>query len=337
MSKRRRPYAAHFIALCGLALTCTVHPAFAGSTDPLAEVRSTLATSDAQLDLARAKIAIDRLIDPSIDEAQTLRQLDALTRGIQARIPTGATRRETLRILVESLSRPGPWNESRPFRYDLDDPFGRDIRNKLLATYLDTRRGNCVSMPVLFVVLAQRIGLESTLAVAPHHLFARVKDDSGRWINIEATSFGTKTDDSYRTELNIAPAAVTSGIYLRTLSRKESLAVMMETLMEQYANVGANEQRLSVADMILRSDSRNVSAMLHKGSACGRLARQRYANKSQQELSQAQQHDLAALGRCNADTFARAEALGWREEQQADAAKYRRGIDQVKLTQGRNP
>ena len=41
----------------------------------------------------------------------------------------------------------GTWNTNRPFVYDHDDPYGHDLRNKLLATYLDTRRGNCGSMP----------------------------------------------------------------------------------------------------------------------------------------------------------------------------------------------
>ncbi|QWP76103.1 hypothetical protein J5226_21305 [Lysobacter sp. K5869] len=337
MRKRRRWRAPQFFAACGLALAFAVPSAIASPSDPLAQVRRVLATPDAQLDLARAKIAIDRLIDPRTDEAVTLRQLDSLTRAIQARIPVGASRREKLRILVDSLAQPGPWNDARPFRYDLDDPFGEDIRNKLLATYLATRKGNCVSMPILFAILAQRIGLDASLAVAPHHLFARAKVDGGQWVNIEATSFGTKTDDSYRKELNITATAIKSGIYLRTLSPKESLGVTLETLLEHYSKSGANEQRLAVADMVLKSDPRNVSAILHRGSACGRLARKRYDGQPQQALTPAQQQDLAALASCNSAAFAKAEALGWRAEQQKEKAKYRRGVNQAKLNQGRNP
>ncbi|MEI2454557.1 transglutaminase family protein [Lysobacter firmicutimachus] len=268
-----------------------------------------------------------------------LRQIDLLSKQVLARVPTGASNRAKLEVLVTSLAQPGPWNDYRSFRYDLEDPFGKNIRNKFLSTYLATRKGNCVSMPVLFVIVAQRIGLEATLSAAPHHVFARVKGDGGKWVNVEATSFGTKSDNSYQIELNITPRAVQSGIYLRTLTRKETIAVMLETLMEHYNETGAQARRLALTDLVLEQDPRNVAAILHRGSACTRLAKQRFADLrvSPDALSRAQRQDFERLGRCNADAFAKAEALGWREETKADNANYRRGIDQVKVNQGRQP
>ncbi len=306
--------------------------------DQMSPLRSLLQAPESAVDLAKAKVMIDRMIDPAIDEAATLRKIDMLASRIRARIPADANRRAKLEILVNSFTQSGPWNDYRPFRYDLDDPFGKNIRNKLLSTYLATRKGNCVSMPVLFVIISQKVGLEATLSNAPSHVFARVKTDEGTWFNVEATGFGTKSDAGYRTEFHIAPRAVESGIYLRTLTRRQSLGVVIETLMEHYGKTGQQERRMALADTLLRLDPKNVAAMLHKGSACSRQLKERYIGKYQSldQLPQAQRQDFEILGRCNSDSFAKAEALGWREETQAENASYRRSIEQVKARQGGN-
>lgn len=305
--------------------------------DPLSPLRSLLQTPESTVDLAKAKVMIDRMIEPTVDEAATLRQIDTLASRIRARIPEGANRRAKLEILVDSFTQPGPWNDFRPFRYDLDDPFGKNLRNKLLSTYLATRKGNCISMPILFAIVSQKVGLEATLSTAPLHVFARVKTDEGTWFNVEATSFGTKTDSRYRTDFHITPSAVESGIYLRTLSRRQSLGVVLGTLMEHYSQSGQQERRMALADLVLRLDPKNVAAILHKGSACSRVLKERYIGRHKPaQLSQSQRQDYETLGRCNAESFAKAEALGWREETQAEDASYRRGIERVKAQQGGN-
>lgn len=319
-------------------LTTTGTALAAPSTpSPVAFAQDILATPEAKLDLAKTKIAIDRLIDPSIEDSDVLRRIDDLASQIRARIPAGASQRTKLEILIDSLKQAGPWNDYRPFRYDLDDPFGKDIRNKLLSTYLATRKGNCVSMPVLLVIVGQKIGLDATLSAAPHHLFARVKTDGGVWMNVEATSFGAKADSGYQTDFRITKRAMQSGIYLRTLTHRQSAGVMLETLMEHYNKAGSQERRLALANTVLRFDPKNVAAMLHKGSACSRLINQRYIGKYQsaEQMSQAQRQDFETLGRCNANAFSEAEALGWREEDRNDKANYRHSIDQVKSNQGR--
>jgi regulator of sirC expression with transglutaminase-like and TPR domain len=310
--------------------------AAASNGDPLRPLRALLQAPEIPLDLATAKLEVDRLIDPSIDRAQTLRQIETLAARIRARIPAGASRRMKLEILVHSFTQPGPWNDFRPFRYDLDDPFGDDIRNKLLSTYLATRKGNCVSMPILFVIVSQKVGLEATLSTAPRHVFARVKTDEGTWFNVEVTSFGAKTDSRYRTDFRITPRAVDSGIYLRTLSRRQSLGVVFETLMEHDGKTGRQERRMALADLVLRLDSKNVAALLHKGSACARLIKARYSRRypSPDQISEPQRRDFETLARCNLDNIAKAEALGWREETAAENAAYRRSIEQAKTNQG---
>jgi len=58
----------------------------------------------------------------------------------------------------------GVWNGNKPFMYDLDDPPGENPKNRLLTKYIDTRKGNCVCMPTLFLEYADlmlRLNLKS--------------------------------------------------------------------------------------------------------------------------------------------------------------------------------
>ena len=130
--------------------------------------------------MAQAKSVIDRLIDPSIDSDAVLREVDALVAATKARTPTMASKRGRTDVLLSTLYKPGAWNGNHPFSHDLSDPMGSNRRNKLLATYLASRKGNCVSMPILVAIVGQRLGLNTALATAPEHLLVKFVDDQGQ-------------------------------------------------------------------------------------------------------------------------------------------------------------
>jgi regulator of sirC expression with transglutaminase-like and TPR domain len=157
-----------------------------GAPSAVATVRQLLSQSDESLDFAHAAAALDKLVDPSAGGDRTLAEVDRLTgfaRQIARPAPTENRTLSALRIL---LHRAGPWNGGRPFSYD--HAAFKDPSLKLISNYLRTRRGNCVSMPILFLILADRLGIDAGLALAPSHLFVRVKDVGGVEINLETTS-----------------------------------------------------------------------------------------------------------------------------------------------------
>ena len=299
-------------------------------------VAALLKTPDAMLDLADAKLLIDQRIDPTIDVLGTHGQLKDLAKRVEARFPAGANDAVKMELLLNSLYQPGPWNDYRPFSYDLDDPFGRVITNKLLPTYLRTRKGNCVSMPILIVVIGQKLGLEITLATAPEHVLAKFHNPvDGQWVNVEAASGGFKLNSSYRRESGITELAMKNEIYLRPLSRRESAAVMTATLMEFYGQSGQQEARIALADLALQINPKDVTAMLQKGNAYFRLMGQGDAASGVSVGSN--QHrlrpDSDALRRSNLFWFEKAEALGWRMPSRPDNEAYRRTIQSVRTAQ----
>lgn len=286
----------------------------APNRDPqLQAVRALTKMREKDIDLAYVTLTIDRVMDPAANDTATLAEVDTLVHDIRGRFRSNASAQEKLTILISSLAQPGPWNSYRAFSYDMADPYGNNIKNKLLRSYLSTRKGNCVSMPVLLVILGQKLGLEMTLATAPEHLLAKSRAGAGPWVNVEATSFGFKRDSSYVQELGITRLAVSNAVYLQPLSKRESIGALLGTLMEFYGDLGKQTHRMAVADMALQLNPKDIVAMLHKGNAYYRLMKSMYLDvyPSQQAIPRAKQAEFAALARGNRIWFQKAEALGW--------------------------
>jgi regulator of sirC expression with transglutaminase-like and TPR domain len=239
-----------------------------GATDV---VRSILSLPDGELDYARAKVTFDSVIDPSVDVEATLSLLDDLAETVRELVAGAQTVDAKLNALRKVLHEAGPWNDHRPFAYDQSDPLGRRMQNKLLHNYLATRLGQCVSMPALFLILAERLGLDASLALAPEHVFVRVLNQ-GRPINLETTSGAHPARDAwYRQKFPITDRSMETGVYLRSLSKREGIAVMACNVAEHLYKQGRFNAVTGVCNLILASHPTDVQTLVCLGSAYGKM------------------------------------------------------------------
>ena len=233
---------------------------------------------------------------------------------------TPALRLDALRTYIY---KPGPWNQNNPFTYDFADPLGHKTPNKLLATYIRTRRGNCVSMPMLFVALAQRLGLDVTLSTAPHHVFVKYRDaETGRWINLETTGSAKPARDVWlRQQLPMTDEAVANGIYMKTLSKREALVVMADIVLVGESERHRYDEMLTVADVLRPYYPNNLTVLLAPAIASDGLAKQEFIDKYPRESDIPPEllGHLDFLAKGASDALNRAYALGWRNT--GDAAK----------------
>lgn len=326
----------HWIAcLIGLCFAVTVSSAWA--SEPLAPLKAQFELPDDQVDYAAAKLAVDRLVDPATDKAAIRRELDRWERVIRANVPAGANGRQTLDALLKTLYTPGSWNEGKPFRYDLDDPLGKQPANKRLATYLATRKGNCVSMPILVAILGQRLGLTITLSTAPGHVMAMFADDTQQaWVYVEATGGGYKRDESYIRETGITQTALDNEIYLRPLHPHESVGVIASTLMEHYAREGDGDALMAVADLVLAANPKDTVAMIWKANAYYLQIQDRYQRPYPKaaDIPADKVPDYQRLSRENLAWFEKAEALGWTQKTPEQEAAYLQSIQREKTKRG---
>ena len=302
----------HSPCLIALAIVCTCSSA--ASADVRSDVKAIFAQDMETIDLARAKLELDRLVMPSVDVEAELAQIDAMTAEIAAMIPAGADSWAKVEVLRRYLFEAGPWNDNPPFAYDMADPYGQIPGNKLLADDLDDRQGNCVTMPILMIVLGQRIGLDITAASAPLHVLVKFRDDEGKLWNLEATSGGFPTrDQHYRDLLPISDRALETGIYLQPLTKAETVAVMAEVVMEDQIGKGRYMDGMAVADIALDHYPLFVQAMVRRGSAAFLILKQDFEAKypSLDAVPEAERPRLDYLLRVNQTMFDKAEGLGW--------------------------
>ncbi|RYH61659.1 MAG: hypothetical protein EON54_09930 [Alcaligenaceae bacterium] len=296
-------------------------------------IQHILKTPEQDLDLVRAKLSIDGMIDASIDKGAISTQLDTMAKGLQDMLPAGASPRVKLEALRHHIYKPTAWNDGRPFEYDLNDPYGENLRNKLLGTYLRTRKGNCVSMPLLFVLLGQKLGLEITVSNAPNHVFVQWRDTDGQLYNLETTSgAGFARDIWMRQQFDMTDQSLKSGIYMQPLSKRETVALMAGTLLEFYGREGRHAERRALAALLLRHSPRNVAAILQKREAVLEIWNQEFARKyhTPRDIPQDKQETFFELYTQIQDLEARALKLGWRPPREAGEIQYRETIRNIK-------
>jgi hypothetical protein len=122
-----------------------------------------------------------------------------------------------------------------PFGYDFDDPFGKEDWSKMFVTKLvKSKKGQCHSLPLLYLILAEQLGVEAYLSFAPQHSYLRLQGANGNWYNLELT-VGRYSSDSWLTGSGFIKAeALLHKLYMDTLGKKEVIADCLFDLAKGY-------------------------------------------------------------------------------------------------------
>jgi hypothetical protein len=122
-----------------------------------------------------------------------------------------------------------------PFRYNFDDFAGdHNWANMFVTTLLETRKGNCHSLPFLYKIVVEELGERTWLALAPNHIYIKLQNKQSGWYNTELTSGQFPTDAWLMASGYIHMDAVSNGIYMDTLSQRQSIALCLVDLAQGY-------------------------------------------------------------------------------------------------------
>jgi hypothetical protein len=122
-----------------------------------------------------------------------------------------------------------------PFGYDFNDVFGHKIRENLFVSkLLETHKGNCHSLPYLYKILCEALGTDANLALAPNHLYIKHKSIKDGWYNTELTSGIFPIDAWVMASGFVHIDAITNGVYMKALNNRESIALVMIDLADNY-------------------------------------------------------------------------------------------------------
>jgi len=216
-----------------------------------------LSAADADLDLAAAALALAPL--DRFDREACLERLDRLCRGIRRRLGGGESPEEVLEVLRRALlpaTRMVGWAERRGSSY--------------LPVVVEGYAGNCLGLTSLYLAVAERLDLPLHAVASPRHVFVRWDDGAVR-LNVDPVSRGAMEPDEHYLDpgpgLRIVPKALESGVYLRSLSKREALGIVLANYSADLLLREKPLEALEMADRSLLLGPRNPSALICRAQA----------------------------------------------------------------------
>lgn len=155
---------------------------------------------------------------------------------------------------------------SFPYLYDFTDFRGEeDITKMFVSKLLRTHKGNCHSMPLLYLILAEELKTQAFLNFAPQHSFVRFQDNKGNWLNVELTNGRLSSDAWVLGSGFIKAEALNSKIYLDTIDKKQTIAFTLFDLSKNYiTKIGMDEFVLKCSNRLLEVFPNSIFGILEK-------------------------------------------------------------------------
>jgi len=124
------------------------------------------------------------------------------------------------------------------------DKSSSDPGNYLLETVLARKKGNCLGLSMLYLSIADRLGLPFRGVYVPSHCFVRYEGKTIRR-NVEFAEGGASWEDErYLREFRIRPGRP----YMVSLAPTEMVGVFLKTLGAGYSRKGREEEALRLYD-----------------------------------------------------------------------------------------
>lgn len=129
--------------------------------------------------------------------------------------------------------------EEEGFTYD---PSPGNTDNYIPGRVLARKCGNCLGLTVLYLALAERLGLPLRAVYLPSHCFLRYEDRGAR-INIETAEKGAAWDDA---RYKLVFGLTDDRPYLRSLGTKETIGVYLKSLGAARSREGRDDEALAL-------------------------------------------------------------------------------------------
>jgi len=150
----------------------------------------------------------------------------------------------------------------KPLQYDFDDFLGKKDYTKMFAIkLLSTGKGQCHSLPLLYLMIAEQLGAKAYLSLAPQHSFIQFVDYKGNILNFETTNGNLVSSNWLLQSGYINSNALKSKIYLDTLSQRKLYAQCLADLLLGYeSKFGYDNFAEQIRQKIMQVNPDNMTA-----------------------------------------------------------------------------
>ncbi|MEM6298504.1 MAG: hypothetical protein AAF740_07440, partial [Bacteroidota bacterium] len=158
-----------------------------------------------------------------------------------------------------------------PYTYDFEDFYGRKDRTKqFVSKLLATKNGQCHSLPLLYLILAEELGVTAYLSTAPEHYYIRIQDRNGAWYNLELTNNMITSPSHILGSGFIKSEALRNRIYMDTLGQRKQVLTCLTDLAQNYVHkFGYDDFVKECTSKVLEENPKDMHAMLVQASYYG--------------------------------------------------------------------
>jgi hypothetical protein len=151
-----------------------------------------------------------------------------------------------------------------PFKYDFEDYMGEKDYTKLFASkLLATGSGQCHSLPLIYLMIAEQLGAKAWLSLAPEHSFVQFMDSHGRLLDYETTNGNIVSGTWMAGSGYINAKALRNKTYLDTLSQRQLYARCLSDLLLGYLQkFEYDDFAQEIRNGILRIDPSNITGLI---------------------------------------------------------------------------
>ncbi|GAB3548838.1 tetratricopeptide repeat protein [Noviherbaspirillum agri] len=188
---------------------------------------ASLVQQDDSIPLFEAALAIAQDVDPQLDLAATQLEVDLLAAKLQRRLAPDASNVQKLRLLNHFFYR------ELGFAGNVNDYYDPD--NSYLHRVISTRRGIPISLAVLYMELAQQIGLNVKGISFPGHFLMKLSIQSGDIVldpfngaSLSREELEERLEPYF--EQHSYPGAIPLSYYLHAAHPREILVRMLRNL-----------------------------------------------------------------------------------------------------------
>lgn len=163
---------------------------------------------------------------------------------------------------------------SNSYQYNFSDFSGSNHwENQFVSELLASGSGNCHSLPYLYKILANELGAQAWLSLAPSHIYLKHRSKKWGWYNTELTSGEFPSDAWIKASGYVTLEAIRNGIYMDTLGQKENIALCAFDLAKGYeAQTGnyADGFILKCCDLVLKHYPNHIGSVIMKAEVLKR-------------------------------------------------------------------
>ena len=214
------------------------------------EYFSALVESDDEFPLLEAACCIAQDEYPEVDVQQVLGDVDQLLARVKRRLAADASALQRLRILNQYFFR------DLSFSGNINDYCDPD--NSYIHVVLRTRRGNQIALAVLWIELAQGLGLHARGVCFPGHFMVKVNLPKGQVVidpftgqSLSREELEERLEPYKRRSGLVDEFEVPLGLYLQAAPARDILARMLRNLKEIHQSQEDWQRLIAVEDRLL--------------------------------------------------------------------------------------